>query len=102
RGFVLEYATLGWNVVGIVVLAVTAVQARSVALAGFGLDSLIEVGASVVVVWELSGVGEHRQRRALRLIGVAFAALAVYLLAQSTVVLAVGFRPQHSPAGIGW
>jgi divalent metal cation (Fe/Co/Zn/Cd) transporter len=73
-----------------------------VALAGFGLDSLIEIGASLVVVWELSGVGEHRQRRGLRLIGVAFAALAVYLLGQSTVVLAVGFRPRHSLVGIGW
>jgi divalent metal cation (Fe/Co/Zn/Cd) transporter len=102
RGFVLEYATLGWNVVGIVVLAVAAVEARSVALAGFGLDSLVEIGASVVVVWELSGTGEERRRRALRLIGYAFAALAVYLLAQSTWVLAAGYRPQHSALGIAW
>jgi hypothetical protein len=42
-------------VAGIIVLALAAVAARSVALAGFGLDSLIEVGASVVVIWELSG-----------------------------------------------
>jgi hypothetical protein len=41
------------NVVGVVVLAITAVSARSVALAGFGLDSLIEIGASIVVIWEL-------------------------------------------------
>jgi len=102
RGFMLEYVTLGWNVAGIVVLAVTAVAARSVALAGFGLDSLIEIGASTVVIWELSGTGEHRQRRALRLIGYAFAALAVYLLAQSTVVLAAGYHPRHSVAGIAW
>jgi divalent metal cation (Fe/Co/Zn/Cd) transporter len=102
RGFALEYATLGWNVIGIVFLAVAAWTARSVALAGFGLDSLIEIGASIVVVWELSGVGEARQHRALRLIGAAFAVLAVYLLFQSTIVLAVGFRPHHSPAGIAW
>jgi len=102
RGFVLEYVTLGWNVAGIIVLAIAAVAARSVALAGFGLDSLIEIGASVVVVWELSGTGEDRQRRGLRLIGYAFAALAMYLLAQSTLVLAAGFRPRHSAAGIGW
>lgn len=102
RGFALEYATLGWNVVGIAVLAVAAWTARSVALAGFGLDSLIEIGASTVVVWELSGSGEERTRRALRLIGAGFAALAVYLLAQSTVVLAVGFRPHHSALGIAW
>jgi divalent metal cation (Fe/Co/Zn/Cd) transporter len=102
RGFALEYLTLGWNTVGIVVLAVTAWTARSVALAGFGLDSLIEIGASIVVVWELSGTGQRRQRRALRLIGAAFAALAGYLAIQSTVVLAVGFHPHHSPGGIAW
>ena len=102
RGFALEYATLTWNVVGIVVLAVAAISARSVALAGFGLDSLIEIGASTVVIWELSGTGEERQRRAMRLIGFAFAALAVYLLVQSTVVLAVGYHPRHSVPGIVW
>lgn len=102
RGFALEYTTLAWNVIGIVVLAVAAIGARSVALAGFGLDSLIEIGASTVVVWELSGSGEDRQRRALRLIGFGFAALAGYLLIQSTLVLATGFRPHHSALGIGW
>ncbi len=102
RGFALEYATLAWNVVGIVVLGIAAVTARSVALAGFGLDTLIEIGASIVVVWELSGARADRQRRALRLIGVGFAALAAYLLVQSTLLLAVGFRPHHSPAGIAW
>lgn len=102
RGFALEYATLGWNVVGIVVLAVTAITARSVALAGFGLDSLIEIGASTVVIWELSGTDEARQRRALRLIGGAFALLAVYLAAQSTLVLATGYHPGFSAGGIVW
>ncbi|MEU5444675.1 cation transporter [Streptomyces griseofuscus] len=102
RGFALEYATLSWNVVGIVVLAIAAIGAKSVALAGFGLDSLIEIGASTVVIWELSGTGEDRQRRALRLIGVGFALLAVYLLVQSTWVLASGFRPRHSLLGIVW
>jgi divalent metal cation (Fe/Co/Zn/Cd) transporter len=102
RGFALEWATLGWNVAGIVVLTVSAITARSVALAGFGLDSLIEIGASTVVIWELSGTGTDRQRRGLRLIGYAFAALAVYLLVQSTVVLAVGYHPRHSVPGIVW
>jgi divalent metal cation (Fe/Co/Zn/Cd) transporter len=102
RGFALEYVTLGWNVVGIVVLAIAAFAARSVALAGFGLDSLIEIGASTVVLWELSDTGEQRQRRALRLIGAGFAALALYLLVQSTLVLATGFHPRHSPLGIAW
>jgi len=98
----LEWATLGWNVAGIIVLAVAAAAARSVALAGFGLDSLIEIGASTVVIWELSGTGPGRQRRGLRLIGYAFAVLAVYLLVQSTVVLATGYHPRHSPLGIVW
>jgi len=102
RGFALEYVTLAWNVAGIVVLAIAAISARSVALAGFGLDSLIEIGASTVVIWELSGTGEERQRLGLRLIGYAFAALAVYLLVQSTVVLATGYHPQHSVIGIIW
>jgi divalent metal cation (Fe/Co/Zn/Cd) transporter len=102
RGFFLEYATLGWNVVGIVVLGIAAFAARSVALVGFGLDSLIEIGASTVVIWELSGTGELRQRRALRLIGTAFVLLAVYLVIQSTWVLVAGFHPHHSPLGIGW
>src|ERR1700758_316447 len=99
RGFALEWATLGWNVAGIIVLAVAAGAARSVALAGFGLDSLIEIGASTVVIWELSGTGADRQRRGLQMIGYAFAALAAYLLVQSTVVLATGYHPRHSVLG---
>jgi divalent metal cation (Fe/Co/Zn/Cd) transporter len=102
RGRLLETATLGWNVVGVFVLAVAAVEARSVALAGFGLDSLIEIGASTVVLWELADVAQERRHRAMRLIGIAFAGLAVYLAVQSTVVLALGFHPRHSPSGIVW
>jgi hypothetical protein len=64
RGLMLEYATLSWNVLGTVVLAVAAVAARSVAIAGFGVDSLIEIVASAVVVWQLKGEeGSGRQRR---------------------------------------
>jgi hypothetical protein len=67
-----------------------------------GSGSLIEIGASTVVIWELSGTGAERQRRGLRLIGSAFAALAVFLLVQSTVVLAAGYHPRHSVPGITW
>ena len=102
RGFALEYATLAWNVAGIVVLSIAAISARSIALAGFGLDSLIEIGASTVVIWELSGTGPERQRRGLRLIGCAFAALAAYLLVQSTQVLVAGYHPRHSVMGMIW
>ena len=102
RGRRLEYVTLGWNVVGVLVLAVLAAVASSVALVGFGLDSLIEIGASTVVLWELSGTGEARQRRALRLIGIAFVALAAYLAVQSTVALLSQHRASPSIAGIIW
>lgn len=102
RGLRLEYATLGWNIVGVCVLAWAAWSARSVALAGFGLDSLIEIGASTVVIWGLTGTDDTRAHRALRLIGIAFIALAVYLAVQSTVVLATGHRADASPAGIIW
>ncbi|OBJ14066.1 cation transporter [Mycobacterium colombiense] len=102
RGFALEYATLVWNVVGVVILAAAAIAAKSVALAGFGLDSLIEIGASLVVIWELSGTGAARRRKALRLIGAAFGALSVYLTVQSTLVLVAGFHPEQSPLGIAW
>jgi divalent metal cation (Fe/Co/Zn/Cd) transporter len=102
RGQQLEVVTLAWNVVGVVVLAFAAISARSVALAGFGLDSVIEIGASTVVLWELADVAHSRQHKAMRMIGSAFVALAVYLAVQSTVVLVVEFRPHHSSVGIVW
>ena len=102
RGLRLEYLTLGWNVVGVVVVATAAFVARSAALAGFGLDSLIEIFASVVVVWQLNGVAAHRERHALRLIGVAFFSLAIYVLAQSAYVLVRQLHPKTSPGGILW
>jgi divalent metal cation (Fe/Co/Zn/Cd) transporter len=102
RGYALEIITLGWNVIGVAILAVLALLASSVALAGFGMDSLIEIGASSVVLWELSGTGQARQRRALRLIGTAFIALAAYLLIQSTVALTSSHRASASPGGITW
>lgn len=102
RGKNLEWFTLGWNVVGVVVLGYLAVTASSVALAGFGLDSLIEIGASAVVLWELSGTGEARQRRALRLIALAFLALAAYLTAQSALALVSRHHAEPSIGGIAW
>lgn len=102
RGLGLEWATLAWNIVGLAVLAVLAVRASSVALAGFGLDSLIEIGASTVVIWELSGTGEARQRLALRIIGVAFLCLAAYLLVQSLLAIVTRHHAAPSAGGIAW
>lgn len=83
-------------------LAVAAVAARSVALAGFGLDSLVEIGASTVVLWELADVAEDRQHRALRLIGWGFIALPAYIFVQGIIVVEVGYHPRHSALGIAW
>ena len=101
-GLGLEAFTLGWNVIGVVLLAILAAQSSSVALLGFGLDSLIEIGASVVVIWELTGRDGARQQLALRLIGWAFLALAAYLLVQSAVALIAAHRPTPLLGGIGW
>jgi divalent metal cation (Fe/Co/Zn/Cd) transporter len=102
RGLLLEYTTLGWNVIGTVIVAAAAIAAGSVALAGFGLDSLIEIFASVVVVWQLTGADQRRERRALRLIGGAFFALALYILAQTAYILVARHHPGASLAGIVW
>jgi hypothetical protein len=102
RGLRLEYATLAWNVVGAVVVITAAVRARSVGLAGFGLDSLVEIAASLAVVWQLRGIAGGRERRALRIIGIAFLVPPAYLAAQSVHVLFAGARPHHSLLGIGW
>ncbi len=101
-GLLLEYITLAWNVVGVVILAIAAIRASSVALAGFGLDSLIEIGASTVVVWQLRGTAADRERTAMRLIGAAFMLLAVYIAAQAVWVLTRGDRPAASVVGIAW
>ncbi|OZB84262.1 cation transporter [Microbacterium sp. 13-71-7] len=101
-GIVLEIVTLAWNAVGVVLLAVLASRSGSVALLGFGLDSLIEIGASTVVIWELTGTDERRQHLALRLIGIAFGLLAAYLLVQAVVALASGHRATPLPGGIWW
>jgi divalent metal cation (Fe/Co/Zn/Cd) transporter len=102
RGLRLEYATLGWNIVGSGIVIGAAVAARSVALAGFGLDSLIEIFASTIVVWQLKGINDDRERRALRLIGGAFFALAAYIVIQLVITLAARSHAHPSPLGIVW
>ena len=102
RGLALEYATLSWNAIGTVVVIAAALAARSVALAGFGLDSLIEIGASTIVVWQLKDTAGTRERRALRLIGTAFIALAIYIAAQAAYTLITAAHPEHSTLGIAW
>jgi divalent metal cation (Fe/Co/Zn/Cd) transporter len=102
RGLHLEYVTLGWNVIGTIVVVAAAIAARSVALAGFGIDSLIEIFASVLVVWQLKGIGHEREKPALRLIGIASFALAIYVLIQAIRTLVSRAHPVASILGIAW
>lgn len=102
RGLRLEYLTLSWNVVGSVIVILSGLQANSVALVGFALDSLIEIGASTVVIWQLTGVSQQREKSALRLIGTAFFVLATYILTHSLETLLAQARPNQSPIGIAW
>jgi hypothetical protein len=76
RAMRLAYATIGWNSFEAFVSVGAGILAGSIALVGFGLDSAIEVLSASVVVWQLRGVGEVRERQALRIIAFTFFALA--------------------------
>jgi divalent metal cation (Fe/Co/Zn/Cd) transporter len=102
RGLMLEYATLGWNVVGTVVVILAAVSSSSVALFGFGLDSALEILASTVVVWHLRDTAGNRERPALMLLGFAFCILAVYIAAQVIHGVVADHHAHASPLGIAW
>jgi len=100
RGFWLEYASMAWMTVEAAVAISAGVIASSIALAGFGLDSVIELFSAGIVVWQLRGDGEERETRAVRLIGVTFFALAAYLVAESIHDLVGHARPGQSVAGL--
>ncbi len=67
---------MAWMTVEAAVAVAAGVMASSIALVGFGLDSVIEFFAAAVVAWQLRGESEDRERRAVRLIGVTFFTLA--------------------------
>lgn len=101
----LQWATIGWNVCEVFVTIGLGVAAGSLALIAFGLDSLVEVFASLVVVWHVGAGGvrdRRRDRRALRLVAVAFAVLALYLLVSSVASLVSRDEPASSPLGIAY
>jgi divalent metal cation (Fe/Co/Zn/Cd) transporter len=106
RALVLEWTTIAWNAGEVFVTIGLGVAARSLALVAFGLDAVVEVFASVVVVWHVGRVGRTsspaRTRRALRLVAVAFAALAVLLTVGVVRVIASGHRADTSPWGIAY
>ena len=97
----LEYLTIAWNTIECLVAVGAGVVAGSIALVGFGLDSLVEVFAGFVVLWRLRRDDESRERRALRLIALSFFALAAYVAAESVRDLLVGAEAAESAVGIG-
>ncbi|MGH9027792.1 MAG: cation transporter [Acidimicrobiia bacterium] len=97
----LEYATVAWNVLEVFVTVRLGVAAGSLALIAFGLDSLVEIFASAVVLWHLrSGAGEERTQRALWLVAIAFYALAALLLAGAARDVVTGHHAGTSTPGI--
>jgi divalent metal cation (Fe/Co/Zn/Cd) transporter len=106
RALRLEYATIVWNLGEAVLTVGLGVVAGSLALIGFGTDSIIEVFASSVVVWHLRPGHEadrpERTRLALRLVALAFAILAVILATVAIRDLVLGRRAGPSPIGIAY
>ena len=105
RGIRLEWATNGWNAMEVVVTISLGLAAHSLALVAFGLDSLIEVFASTVVIVHLrrgSGADGRPPGRALRLIAGAFFALGAFLVVAGVRSLVIGTRPEESPLGIAY
>jgi divalent metal cation (Fe/Co/Zn/Cd) transporter len=105
RGRRLEHFTIGWNALEGLVAVVAGVLAGSISLVGFGIDSFIEVTSGSVLLWRMSVDAEVHQRernekRALKVVGVCFLALAAYIAYESVRDLWSGLAPEHSMPGI--
>ena len=109
RGIRLEWFTIGWNSVEAVVAIGAGLLAGSIALVGFGLDSVIETAAGLMVLWrlrrEVAGAQddhvEQAERVALRFVGLTFVALGTYVLYESAHKLWSREAPAESWVGIG-
>ncbi|MEV1143628.1 cation transporter [Micromonospora sp. NPDC049799] len=102
RSLWLAYATAGYNLLEGLVAIAAGVAASSTALIGFGLDSFVEVSSAAVLIWQFrSRVPESRERLALRLIGVSFFALALWVTVDAARSLLAGGDADASPVGIG-
>ncbi|GEL17955.1 cation diffusion facilitator family transporter [Pseudonocardia asaccharolytica] len=94
-------ATITYNVIEAIIALSAGTIASSVALIGFGLDSVIEVSSAAAVAWQFSGPDpERRERIALRVIAGSFLALAVYVTVEALRTLFGGDEPAHSTVGI--
>lgn len=105
RGQRLTWATIAYNTLEAVIAIGAGLLAGSVALVGFGFDSVIELGSSLAGLWRLSADSspEHRaraERHALRIIGWCFLLLAVYVCVDASRTLLIQDRPDESVPGI--
>jgi divalent metal cation (Fe/Co/Zn/Cd) transporter len=106
RGRRLEYLTVAWNSVEGIAALVAGLLAGSIALIGFGLDSVIEISSGAVLLWRLRAEAdaerrEHAERRAQRLVGACFFALAAYVAFDSIKGLVLREAPKESLFGVG-
>jgi divalent metal cation (Fe/Co/Zn/Cd) transporter len=105
RGLRLEYLTLGWNSLEALVAVIAGAMAGSVALMGFGIDSVIECASGAVLVWRLrSDTDVQRRERvetmARKLVGISFLLLAAYVAGEALSTLLRREVPEHSLPGI--
>ncbi len=105
RGLNLEYVTIGWNLLEGAVGVIAGVAAGSIALIGFGLDSLIEISSGGILLWRLRADRDEQrrervERRALKLVGLTLLALAVYVAGDSALSLVRHEVPERSLVGI--
>lgn len=98
----LEYVTLGWNLLEAAVAVGAGIAAGSIALVGFGADSLIESLSGGILLWrlQLHEADEQRERLALKLVGVSFLILAAYVAFEAAKSLYLRELPEVSVVGI--
>lgn len=101
RAQLLAGASVGYNAIEAVIAITAGLIAGSVALIGFGLDSIVEVSSGLIILWQFRHpLPESRERTALRLMAMSFFALAAYVAFESLRALATGHEPDPSPVGI--
>ena len=102
RAQLLAAASVTYNAVEAVIAIVAGLVAGSVALIGFGLDSVVEVSSGLIILWQFRHeLPESRERKALRLIAISFFALGAYVTFESIRALLGDAEPEPSPIGIG-